>query len=816
MRTFLILNVAVATCSLFPSSSQAQSKTVSFKKDVFPLLKARCLRCHQGRNAKSGVRLDARSELLGETTGKPLVKIGKSADSLLIQAVVKKRMPKTGKPLTAKEIKLLQDWIDKGLDWDEAQFAKTDDDTHWAFQPVKRPTVPKVANRKWVRNPIDAFVTRKHAEKKLTPAPEADRRILIRRLTLDLTGLLPTPEEVDAFVHDKSPKAYEKVVDRLLASPHYGERWARHWLDVARWAESEGYESNHLRPFAFRYRDYVVNSFNEDKSFRDFVREQIAGDEIEPYSDTNLIATGFLAAARLSSNEEDLWLQRNDILVDIVNATAGTFLGLTINCAQCHNHKFDPITARDYYRFQGFFLQGQPGNLELRDKKLRKDYLAKKPAIYDALTEEKWALYKMSRQRLFSNALKTLSTNQQEAIRIPSDKRTDEEERLVRQAYTKLNFGRGMIERNMPAKNRKRYNEIKKKIAAMEKLMPARPQTFGFYSPVTSPNKVRMLPSLGFYPLPYEPKKLALSQPHLLVGGDVHERGPKVDVGWPRVFGPVPTTVKSKPRLTLAHWLTSRQNPLTARVYVNRLWQGHFGRGIVATPGDFGARGAAPSHPQLLDWLAAEFMDNGWSSKHIHKLIVISNTYRQGSRVTKKYTEIDEDNAYLWHRKPRRLEAEAIRDIILCVSGKLDRRLGGKSETEETSLRRSLYLFQKRDFPKQAAALFDGPSASSECLHKRHVSTVPLQALFLLNNDFAGVQSRAFAKRVRKRVGPDRNKQVREVFRLALARVPNERELNLIHEYFDQVEGQREDETDSALNGLCLAVFNMSEFIYME
>ena len=371
----------------------AAPRAVAFR-DVYPLL-SRCLRCHKGNNPKSGFRLDSRSDILGETSGRPLAIPGQGAKSRLTLAVAgalpDRLMPPegSGKRLTPDQVALFRAWIDQGLPWDDALLPPPAVPSHWAFQPVRRPSVPPSAN---ASNPIDAFLADARRKHGLTPTAAAPRRALLRRLMLDLTGLPPTPDDIDAFERDPSSDAYERVVERILASPRYGERYARHWLDVARYADSEGYESNHLRPHAWRYRDWVVNSFNRDLPFADFVRLQIAGDEVRPYADDNLVATGFLAAARLSSNEEDRARQRNDVLVDVVNATASAFLGLTMHCAQCHNHKFDPITARDYYRLQAFFVRGQPGNLALRDPALNAAYRAALPAGYEAALAQERSL----------------------------------------------------------------------------------------------------------------------------------------------------------------------------------------------------------------------------------------------------------------------------------------------------------------------------------------------------------------------------------------------------------------------------------------
>jgi hypothetical protein len=797
----------------------AVSGTVDFRRDIYPLLTARCFKCHRGADASSGYRLDLRAELLGESNGRPLAVIGASAKSQLIHVVAGlvpgKRMPRKGEPLSAREIGLLRAWIDQGLKWDDTLLpAAVETPTHWAFRPVERPTVPRTKNAVWVRNPIDAFIAARQEAKGLVPAAEAPRHVLIRRLSLDLTGLPPTPEEVEAFVADRSPDAYEKLVDRLLASPHYGERWARHWLDLARWAESEGYESNHLRPYAWRYRDYVVRSLNADKPYDRFLREQLAGDELLPYADENLIATGFLAGARLSSNEEDQARQRNDMLVDITNAVGNSVLGLTLNCAQCHNHKFDPITARDYYRFQGFFVKGQVANLALRDPQLRAAFEAVRPPEYEPAVKLKHALFESARARLIARAKQALSAETREALKVPEEKRTPRQEQLAQQADLKFQFTANQIEKAVTDEDRKLYDELKKKIVAMEKKMPDRPQTFGFYSPATSPTPIDVLPMKGFYPPPYRPDELRRARPHLLVAGEVHRRGPALDVGWPAIFGPAPrAAVERAPRLELADWLTSPRNPLTARVYVNRLWQHHFGRGIVATSSDFGLKGAPPTHPELLDWLAAEFVRSGWTTKHIHRLLVTSATYRQGSQPRTGNARIDPENTLWWRWSPRRLEAEAIRDAMLAVSGELDRRAGGASDPDaENSLRRSLYLFQRRGKAPAFQPLFDGPNAVPESCARRHVSTVPLQALYLLNNEFAFERAKAFARRVEALAGANRERQVEAAFALALGRAPDEADRAAARRFFAGPEG----EPRLGLIQFCQALLNVNEFVYLE
>jgi len=802
----------VLLCLTVPVCAQTK---VDFKRDVYPLLKDRCFSCHQGSDASSGHRLDLRSEITGESNGKPLVKIGKSDESKLIDFVSGKTpgkiMPPRGKPLTKDEIARLRAWIDEGLAWDETLLPPlSKEQEHWAFQPIRRVDVPTVKDKTKVLTPVDSFIFAAQEAKGIVPASPAERLTLLRRVYLDLTGLPPSAEEIDAFVKATDPKAFEKIVNKLLASRAYGERWGRHWLDLARYADSEGYESDHVRPSAWRYRDYVVESFAKDKPYDRFLREQLAGDELLPYSDENLIATGFLAAARLSSNEEDKPRQRNDVLVDIVNTTAGAILGLTMNCAQCHSHKFDPISARDYYRFQGFFVQGFTHNLALQSPELWKTYNASKPKEYDTIQAQTQAILKTARETADAAVRKKMPPEQRTALKTPDEKRTPEQRRLAHEADLLFQFTDGMLERFIDADKKKEYDALKKQLADMEAKMPDRPETWGFYSPVSSPTRVQVLPMKGFYPPPFIPEQLARARPYLLKSGDIHDRGAEVDVGWPEVFGTTPKEKVSKqPRSALADWLADLRNPLTARVWVNRIWQHHFGRGLVSTLSDFGIKGAKPTHPELLDWLASELIRNGWSTRHIHRQIVLSETYRQAARGDSKNRTLDPDNLLWWRWQPRRLEVEAIRDRMLFVSGELDTTVGGPGVEEAKSLRRTIYLLQKRQKSPAIQGLFDGPGAATESCPKRLSTTVASQALYLLNNDFTLQRAQAIAAKVKEQAGADRAKQIEVAFRRVLGRSPDATERKSSVAFFEAVE-------DNALAPFCQTLIALNEFVYLE
>ncbi|MCO6454233.1 MAG: PSD1 domain-containing protein [Pirellulaceae bacterium] len=837
---------------------EADQRPVDFAGDVLPLLEARCFRCHEGLDPPSGVRLDVRSSYLDPA--QPLVALGRAADSRLVQLVsgadADSRMPPEGPLLAESEVRLLRNWIDQGLAWDASRLPDALDATrHWAFQPLRRPARPETARlpldtRSWTENPLDEFVAERMAAQGLRPADEAPRRVLAQRLALDLLGLPLEPDQLARFELDNRPGAYERLVDRLFASPHYGERWGRHWLDLARWAESEGYESNHERPYAWRYRDYVVASFNRAQPFDQFLTEQLAGDELQPYRDEHLIATGFLAAARLSSNEEDKWLQRNAVLVDIVNATGSVFLGLTVGCAQCHDHKFDPLTAADYYRLQAYFLPGQPVNLALQGEMARAQTAAP-PADYEPAVALRQAIFAAARQRRDAEVRAGLSAAERQALDTPRRQRTVEQELLARQADLLFQATPAGIEKYIPAADRKLYDELARKIAELERQSPPAAQAFAFYSPVTSPHRLRVLPMQGFYPLPFDPRELADLQPYVQIRGNVHQLGPVVRAGVPDVFddlmpghsaGSTPQAATGEAaashgsRLELARWLCEPRHPLTARVWVNRLWQYHFGRGIVATPGDFGLRGERPTHPELLDWLAAELLSSGWDTRHVQRRIVTSATYRQSSRAADpEFVERDPDNLWLSRWRPRRLEAEAVRDRMLAVSGMLDRRVGGASVPPDqfaASGRRSLYLFQKRGLAPPIQALLDGPNEISESCQQRQVSTTSLQSLYLLNSEQSWMLAERLAETVERQVDQNRRSEgtsgrqrgdessasrgpfVELVFLQALGRLPTEQELRAADRFF--AEFPAADDHRGARVHFCQAVLNLNEFAYLE
>lgn len=813
------------------------SRSVDFATDVFPLLRDRCFDCHQGANPDSGVRLDHQAKVLGETDGIPVVVPGDSAGSLLIQRIAttdpQKQMPPpdAGPPLNDEQIGLLRAWIDQGAGWD-AELLPDPNLTlaaqHWSFLPVRRPAVPQISAAVRERNrqlfsaagnfhPIDAFIGAEQCEQNLCAAETAPARTLIRRLYLVLHGVPPSPRQTAQFISDTSPGAWQSLVDQVLTSPHYGERIARHWLDSARWAESEGFAQNNERRFAWRYRDYVIDSFNTDKPYTEFLRQQIAGDELEPYCDENLIATGYLAAARISADDLHFYRVENDMYTDIVNTLSASVLGLTVGCAQCHDHKFDPVSQRDFYRLQAFFSQGLPGNVILAD--------APHPAELDDVAAELLAVDLQVRHRVLSDGFDEQSAPLRKLLHTCESARTPAEERLYRPARIRLNIRvAGCNSFRIHDEEKTKLDELQKQLQG---LVGSAEQTWAFYSPVTSPHKLSTLPMAGNFPLMHDKQRLTHRRSYLLARGQIFEPVAVVTPGWPSAFGPTRSThLETRPRTVLADWLTSRQNPLTARVWVNRIWQMHFGRGLVDTPGNFGIRGSRPSHPQLLDWLAAEFMDHNWSTKHIHRLIVSSQMWKQSSSAAAQ--AVDPENRLLWRWPARRLEAEAIRDSMLAVSGEIDRTVGGVSvpaDEESTSARRGLYLFQKRDAPPALQQLFDGPAAMSSACVVRQVSTTALQSLYLLNNDFAEARSRALASRIVSRAGANTGRQVTAGFEVVLGRPPDQQERSAAEAFLNRHGGSSEHADNdgvttsagmTAVELFSQALLNVNEFLYIE
>ena len=665
----------------------------------------------------------------------------------------------------------------------------------WSLQPVKRSAVPAVKDKTWVKTPIDAFVLAKLEEKDLKPNPTADRVTLLRRASIDMTGLPPTQEEIQQFQNDKSPNAWEKVVDRLLASPAYGERWARHWLDVVRYADSNGFKADEARPNIWRYRDYVIKSLNEDKPYDRFVKEQVAGDELYPGNNEALVAMGFNRHWIDESNSSTLFLRRQETLDDMTTVTAETFLGLTFGCARCHNHKFDPILQKDYYRLQAFFANTGTGDgpLPIEDAVARKKY-DQQQAVWEEKTKDIRAEIAKIEEPLRQEKLKTGSDYYQpevkEAIFMDPAKRDPMQAMLAHTAYPLIDFTQGPNSKRLrllKEDEAKRYAELNKQLAEFDSLKPA--------------------------PLPEAQFMIDLSAQapptHILRGGNLDVKGDEVQPGFLSILDPsdakiAPLANSTGRRTALAAWLTDARNPLVARVMVNRIWNYNFGRGIAATPGDFGRMGSRPTHPELLDYLASAFVDNGWSIKKMNRMILLSNTYQQSSEFQAKAAEADPDNKLMWRYGRHRMEAEAVRDSMLAVSGLLNPQMGGPGvfppvppgtvsaassysrwsveKDEAQNNRRSVYIFVKRNLRYPMLQEFDSANTFESCDFRKNTVT-PSQSLDLLNNGLILDWAQAFAGRVLNDNGLTPDAQVERAFKLAYGREPSAEEKKLASDF---------------------------------
>ncbi len=706
---------------------------------------------------------------------------------------------------------------------------KRDTESSPLFQPPHRPAVPTVKNKDWGTNAIDAFVLAKLEAAGLSPSPRADKLRLLRRVTFDLTGLPPTVAEQDAFLKDDSPDAYRKVVDRLLASPRYGERWAQHWLDLVRYAETDGFKSDDLRPEAHKYRDYVIRSFNADLPYDHFVRQQLAGDELEPDNPDAIVATGYLRLYPDEYNSALLEQRRQEILDDVTDVTGLAFLGLTVGCARCHDHKFDPTTQADYFRLQSFFAaMRQREDVPAADAETRKAY-EKQLAAWEAATRdlraEMDALIADKRAEARKNALLKFRTEIKEAETTAPDKRTPYQTQIALLAEKQMDQAAAGAVAKLPDDKKKRYQELEQQLAAVE---PHKPEPLPRAHSVTDIGRDA--------PPTYR-----------LQGGAWQKPKEEVQPGFPTFLSDakpdttLPAAVTSTGRRSaLARWLTSKDNPLTARVLVNRVWQHHFGSGIVASPNDFGALGDAPTHPELLDWLAVEFMDSGWSLKHMHRLMVLSEAYCQDSQVDPKRDEKalakDQPNRLLWHMNRQRLEGEALRDALLSLSGELNLRMYGPSARPklpdkissyawkpdakpEDQNRRSVYVLVKRNLRYPLFDAFDGPDLHNSCPRRANTTTAP-QALLLLNGEFAEERAQRLGTDILAQHGSDDAGLVTHVYRSAWGRNPTSEEVRLgvkfVTEQTARLKAKGDDARKSAVIDFCHAVLNTNEFLYVD
>ncbi len=660
---------------------------------------------------------------------------------------------------------------------------------HWAFQPISAPAVPVSA----AANPIDAFVLDRMRAEGIVPAAPADRVTLIRRATFDLHGVPPTPEEVRAFVEDPAPDAFAKLIDRLLASPRYGERWARHWLDLARFAESEGFKSDETRPNAWRFRDYVIDSMNADKPYDRFVQEQIAGDELWPADPQARIATGFNRHYPDESNAAILIQRRQEVLLDITDTVGSVFLGLTYGCAKCHDHKFDPILQADYYRLQAFFTNvATDDEIHLLNEQERSERQRQQVAWEEAtgdIRAQMDELLDTKRAGAFETQVNRRAQATQAAFRKGAAERSMYERLLFQQHMWQMRYHNdAKLANTLEAEAKARYKELEAELAAFDHLKPAEtPVGMGIRELGPEAPKTHIL-SFANYAAPLEevqPGYLTLLAPG------------------PAAYAPALDGRSSGRRTALAGWLTSSENRLLPRVMVNRLWHYHFGQGIVRTPSDFGLMGERPTHPQLLDWLAGEFRRNGWSLKQMHRLMMTSRTYQQSSAFRSDAAKTDPLNRLLWRFPPMRLEGEVIRDAMLAVSGRLNHQVGGPSvypelppgaapprggwdvpERRHEQDRRSVYVFVRRNSRYPMLESFDMPDTHESCARRSLTTTAP-QALALLNSEHTLGWAQGLADKVLEEAGPDRDRQIQEGFRLAYSRQPDGWEKDTVLTFFE-------------------------------
>ena len=782
------------------------------QEKLLPLLAKECGACHTGTQTQGGLSMDSLETLRKGGKHGPAFVSGVSRESLLVQHVTGEKTPRMplGRELDPGAVLQLKASIDAmplG-----AVVARQDKPLEWLLRGPVAVTVPEVQQKKWVRNPIDAFVLAELDKRGMRPAEEAPRRTLLRRISLDLIGLPPTPEEIRKFEADPDPKAYEKAVDRLLADSRYGERWARHWLDLVRYAESDGFAIDGERPTAWRYRDYVIRAFNQDKPYDVFVQEQIAGDEYRgkdpaPPGD-RLVALGFLRFAPWEADANSKKQLRQDFLNDVTGTVGSVFLGMTTGCAQCHDHKYDPIPQKDFYRLQAFFAGTATADL---------------PVGFDEVERPKEMKRIMRQHEDAAEAAQVELDRQKEDLKQRYMKliKVESKDEGLKKFLGKLNTRNlFFLEQDLPLVKEPEWRVpmaayfATRDIMQREQELAKRHQALAYAVKDVAPPAAPEVP-----------------ETFVLAGGDLFAKGEKVDASFlscvtgKSIPAEIPFAGGSNGRrLALAEWIASEKNPFTARVMVNRIWQRHWGEGLVRTPSDFGKNGDTPSHPELLDWLATEFVSKGWSAKAMHRLMLTSATYRQASRHAehKEYTAKDPTNRLLWRMNWQRLDAEALRDSILSISGRLNPSMGGPPvlfavpedvaqgfeffkwfpSSEEEQRRRSIYLIQRRSVLLPMAETFDAPNLSSSCARRQSTIVAP-QALTLLNGALTRTEAQHLALRVAGAKDP-----VGEAFWLVLGRAPLAEE---------RVQGERlAKQGQAGLASLGVVLLNLNEFLFVE
>ena len=784
-------------------AAEADAKSqVDFGRDVRPILAKACYHCHGPDKAEGGLNFtDAKSPFGELDSGERGIIPGDLEHSEILNRIAttddSMRMPPEGKPLSQDQINTLKAWIEQGAPWE----------SHWAFKPVQRPAVPDVTNKGWVKSPIDAFILKKLEEKGLQPSEPASKAALIRRAYYDLVGLPPTLQEVNEFANSTDPMAYEKLVDKLLAHPGYGEKWGRHWLDLVRYAETNSFERDAPKPNAWRYRDYVIKSLNDDKPYDQFVREQIAGDELKNATDETKIATGYYRLGIWDDEPADRKQAYYDEMDDTVATTTHAFLGLTVACARCHDHKIDPIPQSDYYQMVAFFR-------DVRSYGARGD---KGEANQIDISGSDLSRKHMERDRKIRQLSKRIKEIEQAAIlKMPGEiqRKTegDERDEALREH----------LRNHLNDEQWQKYEDLKsQRDRVKEQELPPRVSALGVANCDANPPET-----------------------HILGRGNPHVEKEVVKPGYPDIYNmkdpEIPAPGKDAEtagrRVVLADWIASPDNMLTTRVIANRVWQFHFGRGIVRSSNNFGLLGDAPTHPELLDWLASEVVAKDWKLKALHREIMLSNAYQMSSATNAKADGMDPQNNLFWKFDMRRLTAEEIRDSMLVVAGVFNPKMYGPSiypkisdevmagqsmpgagwgeSSEEDRNRRSIYIHVKRSLLSPLLAAFDYPEPDSSC-EARFSTTQPTQALGMLNSDDLQDLSAKLAARLQRERPDDLQAQVRLAYELITSRRPNVEEIEMGLTLIEKLKSEGAND-DQARQLFCLAAYNLNEFIFLE
>ena len=885
-RPSVLFGVTLAAVLGLAATAGAQNEPINFTDHIRPIMERACWNCHGEAARLSDLDLSSRDGALEGGTKGPAIVPGRAEDSLLFRMVAgldQPSMPMSGDPLSDAELAAVRTWIDEGAHWDtgevtaaaDALAALENDELppgardYWAFRHPQQAPVP--AAREF-DHPVDRFLEATRKDAGLTAAPRADRLTLLRRAYLDLIGMPPTPEQVEEFLADTERGAWERLIDKLLDSPHYGERWGRHWLDVARYADTDGFEQDYVRLNMWRYRDYVIDAFNDDKPYNQFLREQIAGDELDYVTDETRIATGFLRSGpRVNFREKDNPERRHDYLDDMLATVGRGVLGMTVHCARCHDHKFDPILQKDYYSMQASIYGYVEIDYPLLDRDEADAYFAAMRDVEERqqpLRDEVDAIETPYREALRAELIRErFPENVQAAAFKPEAERTPGEQLLATQVLT-INPPRTQVAAALTPEDKARVDELNAEIASLEDERPPTPAmahivTDGDYrfAPDGPGDQVIGCPECRTPPevdgtYLYEEGGPAYQAPpnYFLIRGDPFSPGSPMSPGFltAATYGDPPTEIArpdgrtSGRRLALAEWIASRDNPLTARVMANRIWHHHFGRGIVRTLDNLGRMGDTPTHPELLDWLAVEFMDRGWSIKEMHRLLMTSEAYRMASSFRHEASaDADPENNLLWHYRGQRLEAEILRDAIMTVSGGIDLTTGGPAifphipsdilfqsdgkgfwcgnppagqritapstgfwceEPDRPEVwRRSVYVFRRRSLGFPFFDTFDLPD-QNQTAAARNVSTVSTQALTLMNNPFVLNQAELFAQRLEREAPGDLDAQIDLAYLIALTRKPTEAEREVA----------RGLATEQSLVDFTHVMMNLNEFLYLR